>query len=117
MARSIMPGDGERDTDRRQKKTITNQSGEPPATHSFLVASHDRTSSSAPAFSAYNLSTLRPRHGSKSDVAQVDGSFGHLWWRFLQTHIGGSSFVTFCSVPPWAAVLMEDVVRRLTLEL
>jgi hypothetical protein len=112
-----MPGDVEHDTDRRQKKTITNQSGEPPATHSFLVALHDRTSSSAPAFSAYNLSTLRPRHGSKSGIVQADGSFGHLWWQFLQTHIGGSSFVIFCAVPPGAAILFEDVVRRLTLEL
>ena len=35
----------------------------------------------------------------------------------MQTHIGGSSFVTLCSVPPVAAVLIEDVVRSLTVEL
>jgi len=35
----------------------------------------------------------------------------------MQTHIRGSSFVTFCSVPPVAAVLIEDVVKGLPLEL
>ena len=85
MSRSIMPGEVERDADRRQKKTITNQSGEPPSIHALLVASHNRTSSSAPRLSAYNPSTLRPgippanRMGQHQVFVQVDCSLGHLW--------------------------------------
>jgi hypothetical protein len=59
-----------------------------------------------------------PAHGvSHNQVfVQVDCSLGHLLWQFMQIHIEGSSVVNVGSVPLVAAVLIEDVMRRLALE-